>query len=128
MAVYVDDMRAPFGRMVMCHMIADSHDELVAMAQRIGVAPKWIQQAGTYSEHFDVCLSARVKAVAVGAIELTSRELVQRMNARRAWEVWQGSTLVCSAQMRLTEAQARNKVENERRLGYVMEAKPAVRQ
>ena len=40
------------------------------------------------------------------------------------WEVWQGGTLVCSRQMKLTERAARNKVENERRLGYFMEARP----
>ncbi len=83
MAVYVDDMRAPFGRMVMCHMIADSRHELISMAERVGVAPKWIQQADTYSEHFDICLSKRARAVALGAVELTSRDLVQRMNARK---------------------------------------------
>lgn len=41
------------------------------------------------------------------------------------WEVWQGMTLICSAQMRLSEREAKNKVENERRLGYRMEARPA---
>jgi len=35
--VYVDDMRAPFGRLVMCHMIADTDGELLEMADRIGV-------------------------------------------------------------------------------------------
>jgi hypothetical protein len=41
---------------------------------------------------------------------------------RDVWEVWQGRTLVCSDKMGLTERQARTKVENERRLGYFMEA------
>ena len=43
MAVYVDDMRANFGRMKMCHMIADTIDELHTMADRIGVARRWFQ-------------------------------------------------------------------------------------
>ena len=41
------------------------------------------------------------------------------------WEVWQGSTLVCSRAMNLTEQQARNKVEHERRNKIFMEARPA---
>jgi hypothetical protein len=44
---------------------------------------------------------------------------------RVAWEVWHGRTLVCSRQMGLTEAQARNKVENEERHGIRMRAMPA---
>ena len=78
MAVYVDDMEAPFGRMVMCHMAADSTEELLAMADRIGVARKWIQHPGTDREHFDICLSRRALAVAAGAIETTARELCRR--------------------------------------------------
>ena len=41
------------------------------------------------------------------------------------WEVWQGATLVCSRAMNLTEQQARDKVEHERRNHYNMEARPA---
>ncbi len=40
MTVYVDDMEAEFGNMIMCHMIADTHDELIAMADAIGVDRK----------------------------------------------------------------------------------------
>jgi Protein of unknown function (DUF4031) len=82
MSVYVDDMRAPFGRMVMCHMIADSTEELLAMADRVGVPRKWIQSPGTYREHFDVALTARAKALAAGAVEMTWRDLAARV-ARR---------------------------------------------
>lgn len=83
MAVYVDDMYAPFGRMLMCHMVADTHRELVEMADKIGVARKWIQKPGSYGEHFDVCKSARAKAVAAGAREITWRECGEFCSRRR---------------------------------------------
>ena len=83
MSVYVDDMRAPFGRMVMCHMIADSREELDAMADRIGVARRWIQKPGTAEEHYDVSLAMRAKAVAAGAQEITLRQLARKVRDRR---------------------------------------------
>lgn len=69
MTVYVDNMRAKFGRLVMCHMIADTESELRAMADQIGVAQKWHQ-----GDHFDICLSKREMAVSLGAIEITLRQ------------------------------------------------------
>lgn len=77
MAVYVDDPICPYGRMMMCHMLADSTDELLAMADAIGVNRKWIQFAGTLREHFDICKSKRAKAIAAGAREVTPVELVK---------------------------------------------------
>lgn len=74
MAVYVDDMRAPFGWLILCHMIADTTAELLQMADRIGVARKWIQYSGTLREHFDISRSKRALAVASGAIEITWRQ------------------------------------------------------
>ncbi len=78
MSVYVDDMKAAFGNMIMCHMWADSDAELLAMADRIGVQRKWIQGHPTLSSrghgnaswvHFDIALSKRALAVRAGAIE-----------------------------------------------------------
>lgn len=78
MAVYVDDMQAPFGNMIMCHMWADSDDELLAMVDKIGVQRKWIQGHPTLSfgkhkraswVHFDIAQSKRAQAVKHGAIE-----------------------------------------------------------
>lgn len=44
MSVYVDNMEAGFGRMVMCHMWADTLDELFGMVDAIGVQRKWLQR------------------------------------------------------------------------------------
>ena len=83
MSVYVDDMRAPFGRLIMCHMVADTPAELRAMADKIGVALKWVQHPGTYREHFDICLSKRARAVKAGAKEIAWREYGEMVRARR---------------------------------------------
>ncbi len=73
MSVYVDDVRHRYGRMVMCHMWADTLDELLAMADRVGVARRWLQQPPKASwVHFDVSLAMKAKALAAGAI-LTDR-------------------------------------------------------
>lgn len=77
MAVYVDNMRAAFGRMIMCHMWADTREELFAMADRIGVSRKWFQRPATVGlfgmdaswEHFDIAMSKRAMAVKAGAVE-----------------------------------------------------------
>ncbi len=83
MTVYVDSMRANFGRMKMCHMIADSTEELMSMADTIGVKRKWIQNAGTHREHFDISLSKRMLAVQAGAVEVSMMELGRILRARR---------------------------------------------
>lgn len=84
MAVYVDNMQAPYGRMVMCHMLADTSDELHAMAERIGVARRWVQYPGTAKEHFDICQSKRAKAVAAGAVEIDVRDMARIVRQKRA--------------------------------------------
>lgn len=83
MTVYVDDMNATFGRMKMCHLFADSTEELLQMVDRIGVQRKWLQHPGTLKEHFDICLSKKVKAIAAGAVEITYPEGVQALMRRR---------------------------------------------
>lgn len=83
MSVYIDSMNAAYGRMKMCHMVADTHEELVAMADTIGVARKWIQFPGTPKEHFDICQSKKAKALAAGAIEVSVQVLGRFLRDRR---------------------------------------------
>lgn len=72
-----------YGRMKMSHMIADTHAELLTMAAKIGVSSNWIQQVGTVDEHFDVCMSARVKAIEAGAKAIPLKDLAFMVKARR---------------------------------------------
>lgn len=84
MAVYVDSARHPYGRMIMCHMFADTSLELDEMALKIGVAFRWKQKLGTHREHYDICLAKRRLAIRHGAKEVTSHELGQIMLRKRA--------------------------------------------
>ena len=78
MAVYIDDFNAPFGNMIMCHLIADTREELLAMVDKIRVQRKWIQDYGTPREHFDICLAKKKQAIKAGAIEIGFRELAHK--------------------------------------------------
>lgn len=83
MAVFVDTMRAKFGRMIMCHMFADTDDELHLMAARIGVARKWHQRPPNASwSHYDICLSKKKEAMALGAQEIKYRDLPKWLKER----------------------------------------------
>jgi hypothetical protein len=71
--VYVDDVAHPYRGMKMCHMWADTLEELLVMADRIGVARKWLQSPPKASwVHFDIALSKKKLALAAGAV-LTDR-------------------------------------------------------
>ncbi|MNY55141.1 hypothetical protein D3C86_1910910 [compost metagenome] len=47
MSVYVDSEFIQFGRMKMCHMVADTEQELENMAIKLGLSIKWWQCKGT---------------------------------------------------------------------------------
>lgn len=83
MAVYVDDMRAPFRGMLMCHMIADTTVELLEMASIIGMEHRWLQRPGSAREHFDVPAPRRLIAIRNGALQITWRQCAS-MTALRA--------------------------------------------
>jgi hypothetical protein len=81
MAVYVDDVEHTFGNIKMCHLWADTLEELLAMVDRIGVQRRWILGHPTLSfgkhkqaswVHFDTAKSKKALAIQHGAI-LTDR-------------------------------------------------------
>lgn len=69
MSVYVDDMNARFGRMIMNHLYADTLAELHAMANAIGVDNRWFQDKPGHP-HYDIALSKKALAIKHGAIEV----------------------------------------------------------
>lgn len=83
MTVYVDDMAAPFGRLVMYHLIASTDEELHAMADRIGVDRKWHQAPPRHVSHYDIAKGKRALAVAAGALEITQRQCAAMVARRR---------------------------------------------
>jgi predicted kinase len=83
MAILVDELREypgvalPFTRW--CHMATDAgFDELHAFAARLGVKRAWFQ-----GDHYDLPPPGRERAVALGAQEVTTGELLARMTGPR---------------------------------------------
>lgn len=72
----------------MSHMIADSQEELLKMAKDIGVNVEYIQYQGTPKEHFDVCKWSRLKAISLGAVPVTVRELVSIIKHKSFQSLW----------------------------------------
>jgi hypothetical protein len=84
-SVYVDRARNGYGRMIMCHMIADTPDELHAMADRIGVARRWFQTPPKASMwHYDIAQSKRTLAIEAGAICCDRNTFVDAVRRIRA--------------------------------------------
>jgi len=80
MPVYVDKLRDWGWRLgKSCHMVADTDDELHAMARRIGLRREWFQD-GRSGPHYDLTERRRLSAIRLGAIELSSREFISRLN------------------------------------------------
>lgn len=78
----MDSPAHAYGRMTMCHMLADTPEELHAMADRIGVARRWYQIEASFP-HYDICKAKRALAVQAGAIEVDRRRLGGILKALR---------------------------------------------
>jgi len=89
MAVYVDK---PFNTEAFksakwrynqaCHMWADSVEELLEMARRIGLKAGWMQRRNRWPEHhFDITVRKRRAALAAGAVEASLREHYMKRRA-----------------------------------------------
>jgi hypothetical protein len=65
MAVYVNKLRTRFGGLSLCHLLADSLEELHAAAQKIGVDPALFQR--DQIPHYDLSRAKREQAIKAGA-------------------------------------------------------------
>ena len=87
MAVYVDPIRHYPGLAAhlpvqhWCHMTADTEEELHAMAAAVGM-PRRVFQMHPYRWHYDLTEPRRTEAVKMGALEITSRQMIRIMRAR----------------------------------------------
>lgn len=82
MTVYVDELvRRPTKircfQTGSCHMLADTLDELHAMAARIGLKRSWFQ-AHPHHPHYDLTASRRAAALEAGAVFVPAREQARR--------------------------------------------------
>jgi len=73
--ILVDDARWPWRGRRWAHLVSDSsYDELHRFAERLGL-PRRIFQG----DHYDVPTDVRTLAVRLGAVEVSSRELLARL-------------------------------------------------
>lgn len=69
MSVYVDSTRNRLGRMIMCHMWADTERELFDMAEKLEMRASWVQRPPKVRwVHYDLSLGRKQQALALGAI------------------------------------------------------------
>ncbi len=64
-----------------CHLFADSLDELNIFAKKMGLQGGWLQHHDRVP-HYDLTKARRVRAVALGAMEVSRHELGERLLGR----------------------------------------------
>lgn len=91
MTVYVDALLNHGWRMrghvvKSCHMIADTLEELHAMARAIGMRREWFQdpeKMQTSIPHYDLTAARRANAIKNGAVELNRADFVKKTRVLR---------------------------------------------
>jgi Protein of unknown function (DUF4031) len=87
MACYVDSVRdypdAGLRHTRFCHLLADTREELHAMADALGVPQRYFQDH-PWRWHHDLPEPLRARAVALGAKEITMHEVGALLKRRKA--------------------------------------------
>ncbi len=87
MAIYVDELRNYYALRgtgipgLWCHMVTDGElEELHAFARQLGIPPRGFQDHPRHP-HYDLMPSTRSRAVASGAVEVSTRELYRILSS-----------------------------------------------
>lgn len=78
MTAYVDTPR----RERDARLLADTRNELLAFADRLGLKPEALRFAGTHYEHFAIDADTRERAIAEGASAVSAGELARILYKR----------------------------------------------
>lgn len=77
MAILIDNAHWPRWDRMWCHLVSDtSLDELHAFAREMG-----IPERGFGGDHYDLPEEMRASAIELGALEVSSQEIVRRLRA-----------------------------------------------
>jgi hypothetical protein len=80
MAVYVDDAVHPWRGQRWAHLMADTLEELHAMAQHLGIPRRAFQNKAS-GAHYDVTADLRALAIAAGALAISRHRERERLRA-----------------------------------------------
>ena len=77
--IFIDDVRLTYGKTKICHAVAETTDELLAVANAIDVEPHHIKGEGTRYEFLVVPWDKRKEVLKHNATEVTIRGLIAAM-------------------------------------------------
>jgi hypothetical protein len=86
MTVYVDELVKYPTKLVIfgdgsCHMMADMEEELHEFALKLKMLRNWFHR-----DHYDLTPAKRALAIRLGAIQITTREMVRtRSHLKKQW-------------------------------------------
>ena len=90
MTVYIDDLfeTSPYKSKKWkwkqaCHLVADTKEELLEFARKLGLNLAWFQNKPGHLPHFDITANKRKEAIACGAKELSTIEMGRFIRTHR---------------------------------------------
>ena len=76
--IYVDQPIHTWRNKLWCHLVADDLEELHDFAAKLGLKRSWFQNH-KIQPHYDITEAKRAIAVKMGAKELTTEEMAERV-------------------------------------------------